>query len=371
MQPCSHPGGNAVATNNISVLVNKYRRLRHLLIPLDDLCKIVSYIRRWQNFFHSSCAVMLLTLLSLNLSIFLSVVTVSFCVVMAIGYYHQYTSSAFARRLQVLPHVSYINQDQTHEEELQKEQKANEDDLLEFQYLLNKSQEVITTLNGVLEHVYGVALWQHRVQSICVSLFLSALLVVIYADLLHIVFGCWAIIAFCFNTHFAHSVSDTWKKALESRSVGDAHPVVTTGAIHTAAVTGAQPTMAASAQSAAPASSSSPTAPTSAQATATPSSVRQATATPSSVRKRQTTPTVPVESSGDMSDGEEVQTSGEGEQGRGKQPGDPPRATVVAQDDEISVTRTISSHHWRGIPFGQAEVSGFSTGVWSCSWTAG
>ena len=47
--------------------------------------------------------------------IFLSVVTVSFCVVMAIGYYHQYTSSAFARRLQVLPHVSYINQDQTHE----------------------------------------------------------------------------------------------------------------------------------------------------------------------------------------------------------------------------------------------------------------
>ena len=36
-----------------------------------------------------------------------------------------------------------------------------------------------------------------------------------------------------------------------------------------------------------------------------------------------------------MSDGEEVQTSGEGEQGRGKQPGDPPRATIVAQDDEV------------------------------------
>ena len=49
MQPCSHPGGNAVATNNISVLVNKYRRLRHLLVPLDDLCKIVSYIRRYSR----------------------------------------------------------------------------------------------------------------------------------------------------------------------------------------------------------------------------------------------------------------------------------------------------------------------------------
>ena len=146
----------------------------------------------------------------------------------------------------------------------------------------------------------------------------------------------WIILVFKASVHWTLTgVSDTWKKALESRSVGDAHPVVTTGAIHTAAVTGAQPTMAASAQSAAPASSSSPTAPTSAQATATPSSVRQATATPSSVRKRQTTPTVPVESSGDMSDGEEVQTSGEGEQGRGKQPGDPPRATVVAQDDEV------------------------------------
>ena len=221
----------------------------------------------------------------------------------------------------MLPHVSYINQDHAHQEELQKEEKTNEDDLLEFQYLLNKSQEVITSLNGALEHLYGVALWQHGVQSICVCLLLSGLLVMMYADLLHVVFGCWPIIAFCFNAQFIHSVSDTWKKAMERQNMTTNHPIATTS-VTTPAVPGAQPMAATSAQL--------PTAPRSSSPTPTVPST-QPTATPSFTRKP--LPIVPVESSGDMTDGEDVQASGEGERGRRKQPGDPPKAATAARDD--------------------------------------
>ena len=56
MQPCSYPGGNTVATNNISILVNKYRRLRRLLVPFYDLFEIVSYIRRYREAAVTSCS---------------------------------------------------------------------------------------------------------------------------------------------------------------------------------------------------------------------------------------------------------------------------------------------------------------------------
>jgi hypothetical protein len=177
-----------------------------------DAC-YTTFLCRWENYLLTLVTILVLSLLLYFPSVLCSLLTLGAILVMGVGRYHGQTKTLV--ELRKAPPVELLDQDQHLLKKQHTEQEQMHKSRLEFRQILSNAENFMLGVEEkVLDYIYSIYLWKSPEVSLCVTVLLCLVLVLLCTIDLHTIGACIPAIVLCTNRHFFSRSIDLWKLLL-------------------------------------------------------------------------------------------------------------------------------------------------------------
>lgn len=205
-------GGTNSGIRDIGLFIKNYNNLSDKLYPVFAVWEIILYVTRWENYLLTLAVILVFSLLFYFPSVLFSLLTLASILFMGLGRYHGQTKAIIALRKP--PAVELLDPEQQELRKQHSEEGNMHKSRLEFRQILSNAEKVMLNAGNFVDYIYNVYLWKSPEVSLCVTVLLCVVLVLLCTVELNSIGAAIPIIVLCSNKYFFSRSIDLWTQLL-------------------------------------------------------------------------------------------------------------------------------------------------------------